>query len=88
MARTIDQILAPHDVTREDVDAIFARFDADGSGKLEREEMRALAAMLARRLPQTDGGDLLEIMDFYEINRDGAFSKDELLDFLKIQMDM
>jgi len=88
MPRSLDDILAPHDLTKEDVDAIFARFDADGSGQLEREELRALAAMLAKRLPLTDAGDLLEIMDFYEIDHDGAFDRKELLQFLKIQMDM
>lgn len=88
MPRSLDDILRTHDVSKDEVDALFARFDADGSGKLEADELRALAALLQKRLPQTDAGDLLRIMDFYEVDHDGAMDRDELLTFLQVQMDL
>jgi Ca2+-binding EF-hand superfamily protein len=88
MPRSIDDILRTHAVTRDEVDALFRRFDSDGSKKLEKNELRELAALLQKRLPRTDAGDLLEIMDFYDVDHDGAMDRDELMTFLKVQLNL
>lgn len=88
MSRSIDEILDTKSISRADLDELFAQFDADGSGQLERAELEALAALLAKRMPQTSAAELLAILDFYEVDRDGKFSRDELMAFLQIQLDL
>lgn len=87
MARPLDAILASHDMTKDELDALFDRFDTDNSGKLEAGELEELAKTLALNLPNTNARELFQIMDFYEIDRDGAFDRDELAAFIKIQLD-
>ena len=87
MPRTLEEILASNDVKREDIDALFTQFDADGSGTLELSEIQALASMLAKHFPNTPTADMMEILDFYEVDRDGKLDREELQAFFEIHLD-
>lgn len=87
MPRTLEQILASTHVERQELDALFARFDTDGSGQLERAELQNLAQRLSQHLPNTPVEDMMEIFDFYEVDRDGKISPDEFAGFFAIHLD-
>ena len=88
MPLTLTEILADHSVDQSEIDAIFTQFDADGSGKLERQELIGLFAMLSKKLPGVQPDLLMQVLDFYDVEHDGALDKDELRELLKVQLDL
>ena len=85
MARTLEQIVSSHQITREELDALMHRFDANGDGQLQGEEIRSFAREVAPLVDSTLE-DLVAILDFYQNDDDPALSPEELQGFLQIQI--
>jgi Ca2+-binding EF-hand superfamily protein len=85
VARTLEQIVASHQITREELDALMRRFDANGDGQLQGEEIRSFAKEIAP-LVESTLDDIVAILDFYQLDDDPSLSADELKDFLQIQI--
>lgn len=85
MSRTIADVIASSRVTREELDALMRRFDTNGDGQLQGEEVRRFAAEAA----EVVGGsvdDLVTILDFYQLDDDPALSPDEVRGFLELHL--
>ena len=64
------------------IDGIFAQFDKDGSGKLEREECNAFFEELFASLGNIDSETKDEIVNAVDANGDSELTKGELRNLL------
>ena len=85
MSRTMQQILASHQINADELATLVQRFDANGDGQLQGDEVRAFAAELAPLVGSTLD-DLMTILDFYQLDDDPALSPDEVRGFIEIQI--
>ena len=85
LARTLEQIVASHQISRAELDALMQRFDANGDGQLQGDEIRSFAREIAPLVHSTLD-DIVAILDFYQVDDDPALSLEELQDFLQIQI--
>ena len=85
MPRSIADIIADGRVTREALDAIMRRFDTNGDGQLQGEEVRDFARAVAP-LVQSSMEDLLSILDFYQQDDDPDLSPEEIQTFLEVHL--
>ena len=85
LARTLEQIVASHQISRAELDALMQRFDANGDGQLQGDEIRSFAREIAPLVNSTLD-DIVAILDFYQVDDDPALSLEELQDFLQIQI--
>jgi len=85
MSKTIAEVLADGTVTQAELDALMHRFDTNGDGQLEGEELRAFAREVAPMV-QSSEEDLLAILDFYQLDDDPAISPEELRGFLEVHL--
>lgn len=85
MSRTIAEIVADHRVTEEELHALMQRFDTNGDGQLEGEEVRLFAAAVAP-LVEGSADDLAAILRFYQLDGDPSLSPEEVRDFLELHL--
>ncbi len=85
LARTLAEIVQSNHLTQDELDALVRRFDENGDGQLEGDEVRKFAQAVAPLVGSTMD-DLVTILDFYQSDDDPALSPDEIRDFLEIQI--
>jgi hypothetical protein len=85
MTRTLQDILADHTVTTEELSALVARFDTNGDGRLEGDEVRAFAAEVAPLL-ESAIDDVIDVLSFYQHDDDPALDPEEVRGFLEMHM--
>ena len=85
MGRTVAEIIADHEVTDEELQALVARFDANGDGRLDGEEVRAFAREVAALL-NSEIEDIIDILSFYQHDEDAAFDPAEIRSFLALHL--
>ena len=83
MSRSISQIIADHKVTEDELNDIMRKFDTNEDGKLQGDEIKAFAAEVAP-LVGSAIEDLIEILDFYQLDEDDALTPEEIQSFLEI----
>ena len=85
LARTLEEIVQSNHLTQDELDALVRRFDENGDGQLEGDEVRQFAQAVAPLVGSTME-DLMVILDFYQSDDDPALSPGEIRDFLEIQI--
>lgn len=85
MSRTIEEIIADHQVSNEELQALVAQFDENGDGRLQGEEVRSFARAVAEHLGQ-DIADVMDIISFYQHDDDPALDPEEVREFLEMHL--
>jgi len=85
MSRTIAQIVADQTVTSEELNAIMEKFDTDGDGQLEGDEVRRFLEEVAP-LVGSSVDNLMEILDYYQLDDDPALSPEEVRGFIELHL--
>lgn len=85
MTTTIEDILSDHVVTPEEVAAIVAKYDENGDGQLQGEEVRAFAKEVAAFLGN-NLEDVLALLSFYQLDDDPALDPQEVRGFLELYL--
>jgi hypothetical protein len=85
MPRTLKDILADHTVTNEELSSLVARFDTNGDGRLEGDEVRSFAAEVAPLLDSSID-DVIDVLSFYQHDDDPALEPEEVRGFLEVHM--
>ena len=58
----------------QDIDRVFAKFDVDGNGYLERDELKVVGAELGLDMTNADVDNMIKDLDY---NLDGKISREE-----------
>ena len=58
----------------QDIDKVFASFDVDKSGTIDKNELRAVSAELGLNMSQTES---LQMINDLDLNKDGLISPEE-----------
>jgi len=85
MARSIAEIIADHKVTEAELEELVARYDANGDGRLDGEEVREFAREVSALL-KSDVADVIDILSFYQADDDVAFDPQEIRSFLELHL--
>ncbi len=85
MARSIAEIIADNKVTEAELEELVARYDANGDGRLDGEEVREFAREVATLL-KIDVADVIDILSFYQADDDVAFDPQEIRSFLELHL--
>lgn len=85
MARTVAEIIADHKVTEAELEELVSRYDKNGDGRLDGEEVRAFAREVAALL-KSDVADVIDILSFYQSDDDVAFDPQEIRSFLELHL--
>uniref|UniRef100_A0A7S3JA71 EF-hand domain-containing protein n=1 Tax=Euplotes harpa TaxID=151035 RepID=A0A7S3JA71_9SPIT len=86
MAEEINGFLDNDEGFNQECEKIFTQFDADGSGFLDKTEMKACLADLAKDIgiPEPSDQDVDEAMKDLDTNQDGKVSQDEFKVLVKL----
>ena len=86
MSRSLTEILADHEVSDSELADLVARFDTNGDGRLEGEEVRAFARTVAEHLGN-EVEDVIAVLSFYQHDDDPALDPEEIRGFLEVHLD-
>ena len=85
MSRSLTEILADHEVSDSELADLVARFDTNGDGRLEGEEVRAFARTVAEHLGN-EVDDVIAVLSFYQHDDDPALDPEEIRGFLEVHL--
>jgi len=75
----LEKFLEKYKLTERDIKKAFSKFDKDGNGSLDVEE---LSACIQQFLNGVSSGDIAELVRCYDVNGDGRLSYEEFTQFL------
>lgn len=85
MADEIRAILADPDALRAASDAVFDGIDADGSGQIDKNELKQALSQVARdlKLPLPSDAEIEETINELDADRSGTISKAEFVPLVR-----
>ena len=85
MADELRQILADPDALRAASDAVFDGIDVDGSGQIDKNELKQALSQVARdlKLPLPSDGEIEETINELDADRSGTINKAEFVPLVR-----